>query len=163
MPHTSPVLLRPRAAVFRAVADALPRHPLLSGRVKTWRIRDGKTTDDDPPSEGQLPWVRLTPVALPEVRETRTTHACPLQVDVEIATPRAGGSDGLLDLADRIHAALFRQDNQVTRNLRAAVRAAGGSEIVPGPAVLPGSGQDFGQGIVSGKGSFVVNIFIKLR
>lgn len=162
MAHSSPIPIEPQAAVFRAVCDSLKRHPLLAGRVKSWRVRDGSTTDDDSPAEGNLPWVRLTPVGLPQERDTRVTIACPIQVDVEIATRRAD-RDFMLDLAGRIHSALFRWDHAGTRNLWAAMRAAGGSEIVPGQAFLPSTAEDFGPGIVNGRGNFRVNIYVKTR
>jgi hypothetical protein len=159
----------PHAAVFAALVRQLQAHPALKGAVKVWRSPDGTPASNAPPSSGQLPWVRLSMVRLPSVPYTRTTHARPIRVQVEVAVAGKGppASAAIADLAGRIEAALHGAPDPArlaaTRRLRAALVAAGASEIVPEQPAEPDGQQAYGDALTTGTGNFRIDIYVKTR
>lgn len=146
---------------FEAFAAALRRHPLLRD-VRTWRLRDGSTQDDDAPSATQAPWVRLTPTPRPSEPHTRLADAQPVAVAIETAV--AGRDFGAsAALWRRLHWAVFARDDRDSRRLREAVRAAGGVLIALEQAALPASPDDYGAALTMGRGSILIHIFVRTR
>jgi hypothetical protein len=121
-----------RSKAFRALVKVLQGNPRLARLVKTWRTWSGEGPDDDPPTKGQLPWVRLTPLGMPA--ERKGTHAVgssrglvyrsPLKVTVELAVagPRV---DDLADLWEQFEAAIWPATAAEQASLDAALGVAG--------------------------------------
>lgn len=152
------------AAVFAALVRQLKLHPALQGtqRVRTWSTPDDGIAGDDPNIKTKCPMLRLTPLALPETRHTRTTIARPLRVIVEAFI---AGRDfaAAAELGERVARAVTRLDDPATRQLRAAVRAAGASDLVLEQMPQTAEPGGFEAAITKGQGSILIPIFIRTR
>jgi hypothetical protein len=116
------------ATAFQRIVDVLRRDADLARVVRTWRVMEGTTNDDDPPSIAQAPWVRLgfepeagQLVANPGPRKTTLT---PILIDIEtyISGTRAADS---ANLYDAMRTALFPVDEEVRSLMTEANKAAG--------------------------------------
>lgn len=145
-------MAQPTAAddlAFRALARALRAHPALRGHVRAWL-----TPEDDPPTQAQLPWVRLTPSPMPPRAHTYSSTYEPIRVLIETAVgPRDWAASAAL--WDRLATAIGSDAVQD------AVLEAGASDLVIEAPALPAPppGEGYGQETTTGQGSVRIDLY----
>jgi hypothetical protein len=146
---------------WEAARRVFTTDPDLARVVKTWRAWDGTPDTGAPPSSGQMPWVRLTP--MPDAMgwsETRT-YAAPLLIQVEVVVAGFDARNAL-----RMADALFRAVHPADPARRAATEAIWHEADVLGPTWLrlPFGARDFGDKtgglLLYGAGTLRLDVFL---
>jgi hypothetical protein len=113
-----------RTKVFRRVVALLQQDPILKRTIRptSWYVWDGRPDQKSGTfATGELPALRITPVALDATPETNTRQHSPLLLRIEVATDGTHIDDAL-NLWEAVEAVVFPGDG--SGRVLAALRAA---------------------------------------
>lgn len=96
-PQIKNLPVAPEVRLFRVLDAVIRADPTVKAAVKVFRSWQGHATDKNPPTSGQLPFVRLTPRASPEQPWAPETQIGTLFIDVEIVV-ESFCSDDIMNL-----------------------------------------------------------------
>lgn len=172
MPSAAPDGIRTNA--FRTIVARLVNHTSL-GCVKSWRTWEGKPTDDDEPAKGNVPWIRMTPLAMPATRKALhggvrgaltpntlpTLYASPFRINFEVVVngPRV---DGLANLWERIEAALWPTNATERIAWEAKLATFGIRDLKLIQPAWPTSTANVSAELIVGDGAIEVDLYLTL-
>lgn len=139
--------------IWETCLNTVKADPILRPAIKLWQCWGGAVGDDRPPSDSDLPWLRITPSFGPGSWSDETSHRFQMIITHEMGVAGTDVRD-LMDMWECIIGAWFRGGSN---NLLNSLIVNGGWQVTvsgPGPTT-----QKYGETMgLAGTGVFTIDL-----